>query len=186
MYIEDGGGGTQPAAMPEAGKMMGSIGRFSAAAAAGKVSIDPESAESMARKIDAIAERAVDRRRRVEQLDQYVPLGSSPVALQMSAQTRLSAAGTPQSAAENLELYIAALTELAAAIRASARRTQAADEQTAAEFNRLEWPWGRRSVPPFRGAPIRRWVGVPVSSRGWMWRRSCRRCCPVRSSVTRK
>ncbi|WP_418154287.1 hypothetical protein [Actinoalloteichus caeruleus] len=137
MYIEDGGGGTQPAAMPEAGKMMGSIGRFSAAAAAGKVSIDPESAESMARKIDAIAVRAKDRRNRVRTLDQNVPLGSSPVALQMSAQTRLSAAGTPQSAEENLELYIEALTELAAAIRASARRTQAADEQTAAEFNRL-------------------------------------------------
>ncbi|WP_337662112.1 hypothetical protein [Actinoalloteichus sp. AHMU CJ021] len=55
----------------------------------------------------------------------------------MSEQTKLSAAGTPQSAAENLELYIEALTELAAAIRASARRTQAADEQTAAELNRL-------------------------------------------------
>ncbi|WP_083886187.1 hypothetical protein [Actinoalloteichus spitiensis] len=137
MYIEDGGGGTQPAAMPETGKMMGSIGRFSAAAAAGKVSIDPESAESMANKIDAIAVRAKDRRNRVRTLDQHVPLGSSPVALQMSAQTKLSAAGTPQSAAENLELYIEALTELAAAIRASARRTQAADEQTAAGFHRL-------------------------------------------------
>ncbi|WP_337662207.1 hypothetical protein [Actinoalloteichus sp. AHMU CJ021] len=55
----------------------------------------------------------------------------------MSEQTKLSAAGTSQSAKENLVLYIEALTELAAAVRASARRTQAADEQTAAEFNRL-------------------------------------------------
>ncbi|WP_083886725.1 hypothetical protein, partial [Actinoalloteichus spitiensis] len=94
--------------------------------------------EAMARKIDAIAERAKDRRGRVRTLNQRVPLGSSPVALQMSEQTKLSAAGTPQSAAENLELYIEALTELAAAIRASARSTQATDEQTAAEFNRLE------------------------------------------------
>ncbi|MCP2331388.1 hypothetical protein [Actinoalloteichus caeruleus] len=137
MHIESGAEGGQPTSMPDTGKMMGTIGHFRAAAAAGKVTIDPDSAEAMARKIDAIAERAVDRRGRVEQLDQRVPLGSSPVALLMSEQTRLSAAGTPQSAAENLELYIEALTELAAAIRASARSTQATDEQTAAELNRL-------------------------------------------------
>ncbi|MCP2333857.1 hypothetical protein [Actinoalloteichus caeruleus] len=134
MHIESDGGGTG-SAIPSTAKMTGSIAAFSAAAAAGKVSINPESAESMATKIDAIAVRATDRLERFRFLEQDVPLGSSPVALLMSKQDRITASGTPTSAKENLVLYIQALKDLAAAIRASARNTQQQDTDNATLLN---------------------------------------------------
>ncbi|WP_030228938.1 hypothetical protein [Actinoalloteichus caeruleus] len=134
MHIESDGGGTG-SAVPSTAKMTGSIAAFSAAAAAGKVSINPESAESMATKIDAIAVRATDRLERFRFLEQDVPLGSSPVALLMSKQDRITASGTPTSAKENLVLYIQALKDLAAAIRASARNTQQQDTDNATLLN---------------------------------------------------
>ncbi|WP_016697084.1 hypothetical protein [Actinoalloteichus spitiensis] len=115
-------------------KMTGSIHRFRAAAAAGTVTVDADSAERMASKLEAMAERATDRLTRVAFLEQDVRLGSSPVALKMSEQTRLSASGTPYLAKENLLLYIDALRELAAAIRASARTTAGIDSATAAQL----------------------------------------------------
>ncbi|WP_016701477.1 hypothetical protein [Actinoalloteichus spitiensis] len=133
MHIESDSGGTGPA-VPSTAKMTGSIAAFGAAAAAGKVSIDPESAESMASKIDAIAERAVKRLDKFRFLQQDVRLGSSPVALTMAEQDRVTAAGTPTSARENLVLYIQALKDLAAAIRASARDTQQRDTDNATEL----------------------------------------------------
>ncbi|WP_418156043.1 hypothetical protein [Actinoalloteichus caeruleus] len=130
MHIESDGGGAG-SAFPSTAKMTGSVAAFGAAAAAGKVSIDPESAESMAAKIDAIAVRARKRLRYFEFLEQDVRLGSSPVALTMAKQDRVTAMGTPTSARENLVLYIKALEDLAAAIRASARNTQNRDAENA-------------------------------------------------------
>ncbi|AUS79612.1 hypothetical protein C1701_16060 [Actinoalloteichus sp. AHMU CJ021] len=134
MHIESDGGGTS-SAVPSTAKMTGSIAAFSAAAAAGKVSINPESAESMATKIDAIAVRARDRLERFRPLEQRVRLGSSPVALTMAEQDLVTAVGTPTSAKENLVLYIQALEDLAAAIRTSARNTQQQDTNNATLLN---------------------------------------------------
>ncbi|AUS79704.1 hypothetical protein C1701_16695 [Actinoalloteichus sp. AHMU CJ021] len=130
MHIESDGGGAG-SAFPSTAKMTGSIAAFGAAAAAGKVSIDPESAESMAAKIDAIAVRANKRLRHFDVLEQGVRLGSSPAALTMAEQDLVTAMGTPTSARENLVLYIKALEDLAAAIRASARNTQNRDAENA-------------------------------------------------------
>ncbi|WP_016701150.1 hypothetical protein [Actinoalloteichus spitiensis] len=130
MHIESDGGGSGPA-VPSTAKMTGSIAAFGAAAAAGKVSIDPESAESMAAKIDAIAVRATKRLEKFELLEMGVRLGSSPVALTMAKQDLITAVGTPTSAKENLVLYIRALEDLAAAIRASARTAQDRDAENA-------------------------------------------------------
>ncbi|WP_030107276.1 hypothetical protein [Actinoalloteichus caeruleus] len=115
--------------------MTGSVAAFGAAAAAGKVSIDPESAESMAAKIDAIAVRARKRLRHFDFLEQRVRLGSSPVAITMAEQDLVTAMGTPTSAKENLLLYIQALEDLAAAIRASARNTRDRDTENATLLN---------------------------------------------------
>ncbi|WP_337662172.1 hypothetical protein [Actinoalloteichus sp. AHMU CJ021] len=54
VHVETGGAGGGDAAT---GRMVGGIARFRAEAAAGRVSIDPESAESMAARIDAIRGR---------------------------------------------------------------------------------------------------------------------------------
>ncbi|MCP2332002.1 hypothetical protein [Actinoalloteichus caeruleus] len=136
MHIESDGGGAG-SAFPSTAKMTGSIAAFGAAAAAGKVSIDPESAESMAAKIDAIAARAEERLGRFEILEQGVRLGSSPVALTMAEQDLVTAVGTPTSAKENLVLYIKALEDLAAAIRASARNTRGRDAENATRLTNI-------------------------------------------------
>ncbi|WP_026420429.1 MULTISPECIES: hypothetical protein [Actinoalloteichus] len=119
-------------------KMTGSVHQFKVAAAAGKVSIDRDSAEAMATKVDAIADRAERRLGYFRFLRQDVKLGSSPVAKLMSQQDQASAAGFPDSAYENLLLYIETLRDLASAIRASARATSQTDEDSAASMNQID------------------------------------------------
>lgn len=119
--------------------MKGKVHEFLAAATAGRVSIDAESAERMARKVDAIADRARDRLDRLQQLDVRVPLGTSPVAKMMAEHDRRAAVDDETySARTALQDYIIALTDLATAIRTSARTTSRIDEDSASTLNQLE------------------------------------------------
>ncbi|WP_016700999.1 hypothetical protein [Actinoalloteichus spitiensis] len=115
-------------------KLSGTIAAFTSAAAAGRVTLNAESAEAMASKLEAIADRAERRLTLFENLNR-VALGSSEVAKTMERQDRAAAAGTPTSAKENLVLYVRSLREVAAAVRTCARSTVATDEANAATLN---------------------------------------------------
>ncbi|WP_245533589.1 hypothetical protein [Actinoalloteichus spitiensis] len=56
----------------------------------------------------------------------------------MYQQDQACAAGFPDSAYENLLLYIETLRDLASAIRASARVTSQTDEDSAASMNQID------------------------------------------------